>query len=180
MRKVENFYLILHPRPAYVIGSGAVGEKVNFMAASWVSPIAEEPPLVGVAIDVTSYTHELLESYGEFTVNILPVDRVEDIYFYGSRSGRDVDKSQRLSYRRGVKVRAPVLEASIGVLECRVFEKVRAKDVTFFIGEVLHAEADENFFDEKRGWNLRKVNLPLHNWGRGFYDVGKFYLAGPE
>jgi len=48
MMEVETFYLLLHPRPAYLIGSGKVGEKVNFMAASWVSPVSEEPPLVGV------------------------------------------------------------------------------------------------------------------------------------
>ncbi|MEM4761634.1 MAG: flavin reductase, partial [Thermofilum sp.] len=67
MIRVSKFYLLLHPRPAYVIGSGRVGEVVNFMAASWVTPVAEEPPLVGVAIGVESYTHELIEKYGEFT-----------------------------------------------------------------------------------------------------------------
>ena len=46
---IERFYLILHPRPAYVIGSGRVGVDANFMAASWVTPVAEEPPLVGVS-----------------------------------------------------------------------------------------------------------------------------------
>ena len=30
----DRFYLVLHPRPAYVIGSGKVSVKVNFMAAS--------------------------------------------------------------------------------------------------------------------------------------------------
>lgn len=177
MKEVKNFYLLLHPRPAYVIGSGAVGEKVNFMAASWVTPIAEEPPLVGVAVDVSSYTHELIEAYGEFTVNILPFERVRDIYFYGSRSGREVDKSQRLSYRQGSRVRAPVLEDAVGYIECRVKEKVRAEDVTFFVGEVLAAAVREDLFHERRGWALGKLNIPLHNWGRGFCEVGRLHIV---
>ncbi|MCC6039955.1 MAG: flavin reductase family protein, partial [Thermofilum sp.] len=91
MIEVSRFYLLLHPRPAYIIGSGKVGERVNFMAASWVTPIAEEPPLVGVAVDVTSYTHELIERYGEFTVNVVPVSMLEKLYYVGSRSGRKED-----------------------------------------------------------------------------------------
>ncbi len=66
------FYLLLHPRPAYVIGSGKVNEVVNFMSASWIMPVAEEPPRVGVSIGVESYTHELISKYRTFTVNILP------------------------------------------------------------------------------------------------------------
>lgn len=177
MREVSIFYLLLHPRPAYVIGSGAVGEKVNFMAASWVTPIAEEPPLVGVAIDVNSYTHELIEKYLEFTVNILPLGMINHIYFYGSVSGREKDKSSHLPYKKGEKVRAPVLTDAIGVLECRVTEKIHARDVTFFVGEVVTALAREDIFEDEKGWNLRATSIPLHNWGRLFYEVGRSHLV---
>ncbi len=178
MRSVEKFYLLLHPRPAYIIGSGRWGERVNFMAASWVTPVAEEPPLVGVAVDVESYTHELISAYGEFTVNVLPLDRVEYIYYAGSRSGREADKAGALGAVRGEAVGAPVVRGAIGVLECRVAGSYEAEDVTFFVGRVLAARADEELFDERRGWRLGKVDLPLHNWGRGFYGVGRFVLAG--
>ncbi|MGB9708616.1 MAG: flavin reductase family protein [Infirmifilum sp.] len=173
MREVRKFYLLLHPRPAYIIGSGLVGERVNFMAASWVTPVAEEPPLVGVAIDVTSYTHELIIKYGEFTVNVLPLSRINDIYYFGSRSGRNEDKSSRLGYRKGSKVSAPVLLDAVGILECKVSHSIKANDVTFFIGEVVEAEADEEVFDERIGWKTLKAKIPLHNWGKLFYDIGR-------
>jgi len=178
MREVSSrFYLILHPRPAYIIGSGRVGEVVNFMAASWVTPIAEEPPLVGVAVDVSSYTHELIERYGEFTVNVVPVSMLEKLYYVGSVSGRSEDKSRAVPHRKGEKVSAPVVEGAIGVVECVVAEKLRAQDVTFFAGEVKRAAVDERFFSERAGWSFKEIDLPLHNWGRGFYGVGRFYRA---
>ncbi|MEM4790894.1 MAG: flavin reductase family protein [Thermofilum sp.] len=177
MIRVSKFYLLLHPRPAYVIGSGRVGEVVNFMAASWVTPVAEEPPLVGVAIGVESYTHELIEKYGEFTVNVLPVSMLGKLYQVGSTSGRSEDKSRVLAYRKGESGSAPVAEGAVGVLECVVADKLRARDVTFFAGEVKLAAADEKLFSERSGWNFKEIDLPLHNWGRGFYGVGRFYRA---
>ena len=177
MISVENFYLILHPRPAYLIGSGRVGVKVNFMAASWVSPVSEEPPLVGVAVDVTSYTRELIDMYGEFTVNVLPIGSLDKLYYAGTVSGRSEDKAKAIRYMKGERVEAPVAEEAIGVIECRVYTTIKTQDVIFYVGEVLSARADERFFGERSGWNLKKTNLPLHNWGAGFYEVGRFHLV---
>ena len=177
MIEVSKFYLLLHPRPAYIIGSGRVGEKVNFMAASWVTPVAEEPPLVGVAVDVTSYTHELIEKYGEFTVNVVPVSMLDKLYYVGSRSGRREDKAAAVPHRRAERVSAPVVEGALGVLECVVEDRLRAEDVTFFVGRVEAARADERFFSEKSGWSFKEVDLPLHNWGRSFYGVGRHFWA---
>ncbi|MCX8180285.1 MAG: flavin reductase family protein [Thermofilaceae archaeon] len=177
MLEVKKFYLILHPRPAYLIGSGRVGEKVNFMAASWVTPIAEEPPLVGVAVGVDSYTRELIDFYREFTVNVLPMEKLNSIYYAGTRSGRDEDKTKIVKPVKGEKVQAPAVEDAIGVLECRLYSSVEAQDAIFYVGEVLTARADERVFDERRGWDTARVDIPLHNWGRGFYGLGRFQMA---
>jgi len=160
---IEKYYLLLHPRPAYIIGSGLVGEKVNFMAASWVTPVSEEPPRVAVAVDVESYTHELIEKYGEYTVNVLPVDKLNLVYRVGSTSGREVDKSQWFKYRRGEKVGAPVILDSLAYLECKVVDTHEAEDVTLFIADVLLAKANMEYFSSQRGWDFKKVNIPLHN-----------------
>ena len=175
---LEDFYLLLHPRPAYAIGSGRWGERINFMAASWVTPVAEEPPRVAVAIGTDSFTHELIKRYKEFTVNVLPLELLDALYLLGCVSGRDRDKlaAAGLSAEKGEKVEAPVLKEAIGVLECRVVAEVESEDTTLFIGDVLAAKAREDVFTDS-GWDFKATNLPLHNWGRGFYSVGRFRLA---
>lgn len=176
---LDVFYLLLHPRPAYIVGVGRIDEVVNFMAASWVTPVSEEPPRLAVAIDVESFTNELIKKYGDFTVQVYPMDRLDDIYFVGSRSGRNLNKAEVLGLRviKGEKVEAPVLEDAIGVLECRLAWQYESGDTTLFIGDIASARASENHFDRSRGWNFRVTNIPLHNWGRGFYSVGRFRLA---
>jgi flavin reductase (DIM6/NTAB) family NADH-FMN oxidoreductase RutF len=177
MKEVRDFYLLLHPRPAYVIGSGRWGERVNFMAASWVSPVGEEPPSLIVALGKESLTLELIEIYGEFTVNVIPISLVEELYYVGSRSGRDEDKSRVFKAERGEKVSAPIVKDPLGVLECKLMNEVELGDVKLVIGEVLSAKADERFFNERTGWNFKKISIPLHNWGRGFFKVGEFVMA---
>jgi len=174
MEVKEKFYLLLHPRPAYVIGSGRFGEVVNFMAASWVTPVAEEPPRVAVAIDVESYTHELISKYKEFTVNVLPMAQLNALYSVGIVSGRRVDKVARfgLNVEKGRSVNAPVLTDSIGVLECRVTATVESEDTTLFVGDVLTAYAKEEYFDLRNGWNVKKGGYSFTQLGAGILRAG--------
>lgn len=174
----EEYYYILHPRPAYVIGSGRVGEKVNCMAASWVTPVSGEPPRIAAAIGSQSLTAELILKYGEFTVNVLPIDKVDVLYTLGATSGRKIDKVAGLNLKvaKGVSVDAPVLEDAIGVLECRLWRSVECGEVYLFVGDVLEAVAKDEYFQDK-SWDYKKTNIPLHGWGRGFYSVGSFRMA---
>ncbi|MEM2795581.1 MAG: flavin reductase family protein [Thermofilaceae archaeon] len=177
MREVKTFYLLLHPRPAYIIGSGRFGERVNVMAASWVVPAAEEPPLVVISIGVDSLTHKLIETFGEFTVNIVSMEMLGQLYYVGRISGHKEDKTKLVKVVKGEKVSAPVVDGAVGIIECKVYSTAKAEDVTIFIGEVLTARADERFFDDRKGWDFKEIDLPLHNWGRGFYGVGAFRMA---
>lgn len=177
MIEVKKFYLLLHPRPAYVVGSGKWGERVNFMAASWVSPVGEEPPSVMVALGTETLTLELIEKYGDFSVNVVPVSSLDKLYYVGSRSGREEDKSSVFEAIRGERIGAPVIKEAIGVLECKLVRELELGDVKLILGEVMSARADGKFFSERSGWNFREVNLPLHNWGKGFFQVGSYLKA---
>ncbi|MEM1549719.1 MAG: flavin reductase family protein [Candidatus Methanomethylicia archaeon] len=175
--ELEKFYLLLHPRPAYVIGSGKIGEKVNFMAASWVMPMGEEPPLVCIAIGKNSLTNELIKTYKQFSINILPIEKLNELYTIGTISGRNVDKTKIIKPMEGEEVNAPIAQDAIAVIECELWDKVESNDVTLFIGQVLNVKVDERYFNPKTGWTIKENPIPLHNWGRGFFKVGQFIMA---
>lgn len=166
---LEEFYKILHPRPAYIIGSGKYGVEANLMAASWVTPIAEEPPRTLISIDKRSYTWRLIKKYKVFTVNIVGVEYVNKLYWLGRVSGLKVDKivESGFTVRPGVKVDAPILEEAIAIVECRVSKDVDAGDTTLFIGDVVYCEADSDKYS-RFGWDLRRAIIPLHLWGNVF------------
>ena len=168
-------YLILHPRPVYIIGSGRFGREANLMAASWVMPVSEEPPKVAVSVDKECYTFELIEKYGEFTVNVVEEKYIDELWFLGTASGREVNKIAKtgLTVVKGRKVSAPVIKEAIGVLEAKVSEKIDAGECRLYIGDIIYAEADESKYSLRYGWDLRKTRLIHHLSGKAFMTNGR-------
>ncbi len=160
-----KFYRTLHPRPVVVIGSGDTEKgKINFMACAWITPLSEEPPLIGFSCSKENYTYKLLQEFPQFSVNVL-----EDcalIFKLGTTSGEEIDKVKafELEVKSGKVLKVPLLVGALSHLECKVIKKVEVGDHTFFIGEVENWEALN--FDEygyKEFWKI-----PLHKGGRAF------------
>lgn len=173
-----KFYRTLHPRPVVVIGSGNVKQnKVNFMACSWITPVSDEPPTLGIACANEHYTYELIKNFGEFSVNIF--EDYELIFKVGSTKGRTIDKVKtfNLKVSKGKVLQVPVLEEALAILECKVIKEVEVGDHTFFIGEVKHWEArDFDEFGYKEFWKV-----PLHKSGKAFcFSSKKLYFAGEK
>ncbi len=131
------------PHPVTIVTVGDIDSGVvNGMTAAWVSRVSRDPPLVMVSISPERFTWELIQRYREFVLNIISTDVVRDaVDVFGSLSGRDVDKF-RVSgrrFRRGLVVKAPVLEDALVVLECVVEKFVEAGDHYIVVGRVVKA-----------------------------------------
>ena len=156
------FYHLLHPRPVVVIGAGKKDEKVNFMACSWITPISEEPELIGFACYKENYTSELIRKYKKFSVNI--VEDIDLIWKVGTSSGRKVDKIEKYNIEIGFIEDVPIIKNSLGYLICDLFEEYELGEDYFFVGKVLKWEG-KNF--ERWGWK-EHWRVPLHKGGKAF------------
>ncbi|MEM0026051.1 MAG: flavin reductase family protein [Zestosphaera sp.] len=155
-----------------VLGTLCRDNRVNFMPASWNTPISEEPPTVGVVVDRETFTNECLESLGEATINVPSDTQLQLVYNIGSVSGRNVDKVTKFSLELvpSTRIRPPGLKGSIAILESRVHEKVPVGEVNFYIFEILLVKVLEGLADE---WSIdfNKTNVLLHGAGRVFHKV---------
>ncbi len=176
--KPKNFYFLLHPRPVVIVMTRCPNGKVNAMAASWITPVSEEPPTIAIAIDREAYTVECLEHCPELTVNVPSVELVNTVYKLGTLSGRSVDKVRELGLKLGnaKRVSVPIWLDAIGWLECRVLKNDDVGEVRLYIAEVLEYYAKAEAASEW-GWNTVKVSPLLHGVGKSFYGVGKLYRA---
>ncbi len=173
----DGFYRILHPRPAYAVASGTESSPA-VMAASWVTPVAEEPPMVAVMWDKESYTLERARDVGYFTVNVLPADMINALWYVGSRSGRgEPDKHVKAGLKLVKAAETPTVrvEGAIAWIEARISRIISdiAEDVDVVFGEVVAAYADSRIFDSRRGWYLAKAQIPLHVASRAFALTGR-------
>lgn len=126
----------------YVIGVPGP-EYPNFMTAAWVMRVAEEPPLVAVAVANVHYTCELLleeeKKQGVFGISVLGRSKGREIATAcGTVSGRERAKLTPEQYQI-TKSGAPVVKDSIVYMACRLQKTITLGDHTLFIGEVICA-----------------------------------------
>jgi flavin reductase (DIM6/NTAB) family NADH-FMN oxidoreductase RutF len=149
-------------------------DRVNVMAASWVTPISMDPPMVAVAIHKSCLTHDFIERSGEFTLSVPPRSLMERVRDAGMVSGYDVDDKVAMVGLRLAAAQAldtPVVAGCLGHLECTVVEAYDAgQEHTVFFAEVAAAAAEAEAFDDT--WLLTEPDAkPLHHLGGHTYSL---------
>lgn len=171
-------YHVLHPRPVYLIVSRSGNGFINVMAASWVTPLSDEPFLVGLSIWKGSLTYENIKETKELTINIPSDKHVDIVYKAGILSGREVDKIKALGLQlvNSSVIQTPGLGDMLGFLECKVVNEVDLGESALFIVRVEAIHVAEDLYT-KYGWDLGKAKTLLHHGGRGFTTPYRLILA---
>jgi flavin reductase (DIM6/NTAB) family NADH-FMN oxidoreductase RutF len=132
-------YVHSFPAPAVLIGCGTI-DKPNLMTCSWFGTICSDPPMVNVSIRKSRFSHQLIQEYREFTVNIPRVSDLDAVKFCGAESGRDCNKFQKLSLTPvscPPLQNAPMIDEFFHVLGCRVKQFIELGSHDMFLAEVV-------------------------------------------
>jgi flavin reductase (DIM6/NTAB) family NADH-FMN oxidoreductase RutF len=126
-----------------VLLTAAAGGRRDIMTAT-ASFVAEDRPLLVVSLARHLLSHELVESAGEFVLNVASRDQAELAAQVGSVHGTEVDKFERFGFATEASevVSAPRLAEACAALECRVVDSFPASVYTVFVGEVVAAVSD--------------------------------------
>jgi len=162
--------------PVWVIGSYDAEGKPNMMTASWAGISCSKPPCVAVSLRKVTYTFGNIVANAAFTVNIPSEQYAPESAFFGTVSGRDMDKLAitGLTPVRSELVNAPYLKEFPLILECKVARIVELGRHTMFIGEIVDVKADESILDKKGMPNPQKLKpffFDFLTWD--FYSIGK-------
>lgn len=146
--------------------------ETDVMPAIWHTPLSRVPPLVGVAIHPSRYTHDMIRFSEQFALNFPGRELLNHTHYFGMVSGADVGKLElaKLATFQATKVDAPLLENCVAWVECGLEDTFRIGDHTLFVGRVLAVQAEEDAFEEM--WMLEEPDyLPLHYVGTDRYAV---------
>ncbi len=146
--------------------------ETNVMPAIWTAPLSRRPPLIGVAVNPSRHTHDMLRFAEEFALNFPGRDLLNHTHYFGAVSGGDVGKLElaKLSTLRASKISAPLIEHCLAHVECSLEDAIRIGDHTLFVGRVLVVQAEADAFDET--WLLQEPDFrPLHYLGIDRYAV---------
>ena len=128
-RKSLGAKTLAQPCPVWVIGSYDAAGKPNVMTASWAAICCSQPPMVTVSLRKATYTYGSIMESKAFTVNIPSEEFVSAAAYFGSVSGRDVDKfaASGLTPVKSALVNAPYIKEFPLVLECKLVQDGRAR-----------------------------------------------------
>jgi len=133
-----------------VLVTGGTMEHANCMTFSWQTPIhTSDPCMVLLVMSQVRYTYELIKQNNELTINVPGENLLEQTHFVGTVTGRGIDKFARsgLTPVPAHVVQPPLIDQCAGHLECRITEIHNVKTHDLLICEVLHASAEEKYFD---------------------------------
>jgi flavin reductase (DIM6/NTAB) family NADH-FMN oxidoreductase RutF len=135
--KMRRRLLWTLPYGLYVVGSRA-GERRNLMTLNWATQVSFEPKLLGIGVEKTAVTHELIAGGGGFTLHTVARDDRAIVRKFTKPVEHDA-AAQTLAgfaYHDG-PTGAPVLAQAAAWMACTLHQSVDCGGHTFFIGEVV-------------------------------------------
>jgi flavin reductase (DIM6/NTAB) family NADH-FMN oxidoreductase RutF len=128
------------PSGLYVLGSTDNAERRNGMTLNWATQVSADPKLLGVSVELTAFTHELISVGRVFSLNI--IDREDRAIVRKFTKPVEVDLAARtlngFAFHDGVSG-APILDQAVAYLDCEVRESVVVGEHTLFLGEIVDA-----------------------------------------
>jgi flavin reductase (DIM6/NTAB) family NADH-FMN oxidoreductase RutF len=126
------------PSGLYVVGSTDGAERRNGMTINWVTQLSFDPKLVGVSVEQTAVTHELIEAGGCFALSIVDREDRAIVRKFTKPVEVDLAGSTLNGFPFVERVTgAPILAQAVAYLDCAVRERMTVGHHTLFVGEVV-------------------------------------------
>jgi len=119
--------------------------KPNGMVASWVMQTSFNPPYIAISVGKKRLTYQFIKESKEFVVAVPNKKLERAIMFFGTKSGRDLDKftEAQVKTKKGKFVKSPLLTEATINYECKLWKEVDSGDHVIFIGKVVASYINE-------------------------------------
>ena len=130
--------------------------------------------MVSISVRKERYSYEIIRDTREFVINLVTERLAFATDFCGVRSGREVDKFQRMQLTplASAKVGPPGIAESPLNLECRVKEILPLGSHDLFLAEVVGVTAEDDYMDQDGRFALNQTGLVTYSHGE-YFTLGK-------
>lgn len=168
---------IFFPAPVWVIGSYDKNGEPNVMTSAWVGICCSKPPCVMISLRKETYTFGNIMERKAFSVNIPSESFAAETAYFGSVSGRDIDKFSvtGLTPVKCDLVDAPYIKEFPIVIECKLLQTHELGSHTMFIAEIMDVKADKSMIGKNDLPDIEKVKpFVFTPRSSNFYRIGKY------
>jgi flavin reductase (DIM6/NTAB) family NADH-FMN oxidoreductase RutF len=144
----------------------------NVMPLAWCAPLSSSPPLLGVAVEQSRHTADMVSHAEAFALNFPTRRLIHHVQYLGSLTGADVDKFEatQLETFPSVHVPAPLIEGCAAWVECELEQAIPIGDHILFVGLPVAVHVDPEAFDDRWLVGTEEVR-PLHFLGGTLYSI---------
>ena len=113
--------------------------KANPVTLGWTMIVSGNPPMMAIAVAKKHYSTEAIAHSRCFTIAFPSSDMADAAMFFGSRSGRKVDKFAEFDCKTqpAKEIDSVILAEAVANFECTLESQVPAGDHMIFIGNVV-------------------------------------------
>jgi flavin reductase (DIM6/NTAB) family NADH-FMN oxidoreductase RutF len=138
--------------------------KANPITLGWTMIVSGKPPMMAIAVASTHYSIEAVRHSKSFTISFPSSDMADAALFFGSRSGRNVDKFAEFDCEtESAKViDSALLTDAVANFECELQSQTEAGDHIIFVGKIvashMNTEAKKRLYTVGPGHKLGPVS----------------------
>ncbi|NIP26772.1 MAG: hypothetical protein GWN67_20825 [Phycisphaerae bacterium] len=113
--------------------------RPNPVTLGWTMIVSGKPPMMAIAVASKHYSIETITHSKCFTIVYPSSDMADAAMFFGSRSGRDVDKLAEFDCQTAPakEIDSVLLADAVANFECTLESQVEAGDHIIFVGKIV-------------------------------------------
>jgi flavin reductase (DIM6/NTAB) family NADH-FMN oxidoreductase RutF len=148
--QVKNEYTRVIPRkyPEQVVIAIVKdsGGKYNPITLGWTMITSHKPPMMAIAVAHNRHSRKAIEDSEEFVIAFPSSLMADAALFYGTKSGRDIDKLKEhpVATEPATEVDSLLLTDALANFECKLESQLETGDHMLYVGRIVasHANTD--------------------------------------
>ncbi len=164
IKRINLINSITGIKPANLIGTCDKNGNTNLAIFSSVIHLGSNPPLVGMISrpegEVERHTIENIKSIGYYTINHVPVDKIEHAHYTSAKFSKSETEFEKCDFKEYYAdgFSAPfVAESPIKFgLELKQIIPIELNNTILIIGEVAHIITDDNLLSSEYYMDLQR------------------------
>ena len=113
--------------------------RANPITLGWTMIVSGKPPMMAIAVAKTHYSIETIRHSKCFTIAFPSSDMADAALFFGSKSGRDIDKFAEFDCKHepAKAIDSVLLSEAVANFECTLESETVAGDHIIFVGRIV-------------------------------------------
>ncbi|NJN75242.1 MAG: flavin reductase [Synechococcaceae cyanobacterium RL_1_2] len=146
--------LLKIPHGLYICGVRN-GEEMNGFTVSWLMQSSFKPPMVVACVKEGTTSYDMIVATEKFAISFLEETQKDLAAQFFKPRTRVGNKFAEVEFYEGEQTGCPIIQDSLGYVECKVVSLVAQGDHHVFVGEVIGAGSHREgkpLLLESTGW----------------------------